>query len=257
MSAAASSTCSQLSKIEQPRTGPPVRRLRCLPPTMPGCWVMPSTAATASGTAPVSATGASSITQAPSGKSSQYSGSHLEGEAGLADPADTGQRHQPMCLERCFRLRRVRTRGRRSWSTVGRKFPWRGIDGLAVVETHRAARTPGPETFHRSGDVAQPSVSQGFEVGTAVRRSSGQTVEQDLTAVPGRHDPGGAVEHRRRSSRRSRCSASPVAMPIRTGNSRTRCAAMAASTAACGDENAAHTPSPVCLNTAPPQSVMA
>src|SRR6516164_4167183 len=41
-------------------------------------------------------------------------------------------------------------------------------------------------------------------------------------------------------------------MPIRTGNSRARCAATAASTAQLGEANAAHTPSPVCLNNQPP-----
>ena len=41
-------------------------------------------------------------------------------------------------------------------------------------------------------------------------------------------------------------------MPIRTGNSSARCAATAASTADLGEANAAHTPSPVCLNNQPP-----
>ena len=41
-------------------------------------------------------------------------------------------------------------------------------------------------------------------------------------------------------------------MPIRTGNSRARCAATAASTADFGEAKAAHTPSPVCLNMKPP-----
>ena len=41
-------------------------------------------------------------------------------------------------------------------------------------------------------------------------------------------------------------------MPIRTGNSSARCAATAASTADLGEANAAHTPSPVCLNNKPP-----
>src|ERR1700722_1283787 len=41
-------------------------------------------------------------------------------------------------------------------------------------------------------------------------------------------------------------------MPIRTGNSSPRCAATAASTADLGEANAAHTPSPVCLNKKPP-----
>ena len=47
-------------------------------------------------------------------------------------------------------------------------------------------------------------------------------------------------------------SASPVASPIRTGNSSARCAATAASTADLGEPNTAHTPSPVCLNNQPP-----
>src|SRR6201987_3420532 len=41
-------------------------------------------------------------------------------------------------------------------------------------------------------------------------------------------------------------------MPIGPGNAGARCAATAASTADVGDENAAHTPSPVCLNNQPP-----
>ena len=44
----------------------------------------------------------------------------------------------------------------------------------------------------------------------------------------------------------------PVAIPIRTGNCSARCAATAASTAYLGEANAAHTPSPVCLNMKPP-----
>ena len=43
-----------------------------------------------------------------------------------------------------------------------------------------------------------------------------------------------------------------VASPIRTGNSSASCAATAASTADLGEANAAHTPSPVCLNNQPP-----
>src|ERR1700756_2440680 len=39
---------------------------------------------------------------------------------------------------------------------------------------------------------------------------------------------------------------------MRTGNSNARWAATAASTADVGDPNAAHTPSPVCLNNQPP-----
>jgi hypothetical protein len=49
-----------------------------------------------------------------------------------------------------------------------------------------------------------------------------------------------------------RCSASPVAIPIRTGNPKSACALTAASTAPRAEVNAAHTPSPVCLNNQPP-----
>ena len=63
-----------------------------------------------------------------------------------------------------------------------------------------------------------------------------------------RHHPRGAVEHRTEVVGRRVDSASPVAIPIRTGNSSARCACTAASTAERGDVKAAHTPSPVWLN---------
>jgi len=64
-SAAASRTCSQLS-ITNSRTLPSSAAATLSLMFLPGCWVMPSTAATASG----SATAASSKTQTPSGNSS-------------------------------------------------------------------------------------------------------------------------------------------------------------------------------------------
>ena len=68
-SAAASTTCSQLSKTRR-RTLPSKVAATDSLIVMPGCCVMPSTAATASGTAAGSATEASSKTQTPSGNSS-------------------------------------------------------------------------------------------------------------------------------------------------------------------------------------------
>ena len=68
-SAAASSTCSQLSSTNsrtRPSNAPATDSLTLLP----GCWMMPNTAATASGTAAGSVTAASSKTQTPSGNSS-------------------------------------------------------------------------------------------------------------------------------------------------------------------------------------------
>ena len=60
--------------------------------------------------------------------------------------------------------------------------------------------------------------------------------------MTGAHHPRRAVRAPRRSSHRHASSASPVAMPIRTGNSSLSCAATAASTAERGDdERRAHT----------------
>ena len=98
-SATASRTCSQLS-ITNSRTRPSSAAATDSLTVLPGCWVMPSTAATASGTAAGSATAASSKSQTPSGNSSAQSRRDLERQAGLADPAHPGQRHQPMSAHR-------------------------------------------------------------------------------------------------------------------------------------------------------------
>ncbi len=68
-SAAASSTCSQLSNTSS-RTLPSRAAATLSATLLPGCWVMPSTAATASGTAAGSVTAANSKNQTPSGNSS-------------------------------------------------------------------------------------------------------------------------------------------------------------------------------------------
>ena len=68
-SAAASRTCSQLSNTNS-RTRPSNAAATDSLTVLPGCWVMPSTAATASGTAAGSVTAASSKNQTPSGNSS-------------------------------------------------------------------------------------------------------------------------------------------------------------------------------------------
>ena len=69
-SAAASRTCSQLSNTNS-RTLPSNAAATLSATLFPGCWVMPKTAATASGTAAGSVTAASSKTQTPSGNSSR------------------------------------------------------------------------------------------------------------------------------------------------------------------------------------------
>ena len=68
-SAAASRTCSQLSNTKS--RDRPSNADATLPATLiPGCWVIPSTAATASGAAAGSVTAANSKSQTPSGNSS-------------------------------------------------------------------------------------------------------------------------------------------------------------------------------------------
>ena len=110
-SAAASSTCSQLSNTNS-RTLPSNAAATDSLTLLPGCWVMPSTAATASGTAAGSVTAASSKNQTPSGNSSASRAATSSRQAGLADPAHPGQRHQPMCLAAPLAPRRPRTRAR-------------------------------------------------------------------------------------------------------------------------------------------------
>ena len=89
---------------------------------IPGCWVMPSTAASASGTAPGSVTEASSISHTPSTKSVGSVG-HLQREPRLADPADSDQRGHAMCLQRQAQLGDVPVRDRTAWWVGGAGSP--------------------------------------------------------------------------------------------------------------------------------------
>ena len=84
--------------------GPPAAAATLWATLRPGCWVMPSTAATASGTAAGSVTAASSKNQTPSGNSSANRASYFQRQPGFADPAHPGQRHQPMRLYRGLQL---------------------------------------------------------------------------------------------------------------------------------------------------------
>ena len=96
-SAAASSTCSQLSNTssrERPSNAVATLSARLIP----GCWVIPSTAATRLGyRGRIADRGQFDHPHAIGEAVGQPSGD-LEREPGLAYPADTGQRHQPMRL---------------------------------------------------------------------------------------------------------------------------------------------------------------
>ena len=153
---AASRTCSQLSNTNS-RDRPSNAAATLSLTLLPGCWVMPSTAATASGTA------------AGSADRRQFEQPHavrevvaeprrdLQRQAGLADPADAGQRHQPMRLER--RLQTSATSDSRPMKLVvgGRRFPGRRIKRPQTAETRCAGRRARTwNTVDRFGDVAQP-----------------------------------------------------------------------------------------------------
>src|SRR6478672_2225384 len=106
-SAAASRMCSQLS-ITNSRTRPSSALATDSLTVLPGCWVMPSTDATASGTAAGSVTAASSKKPDPVGKFIGESCPDLQRKAGLANPTYAGQRHQLMGPHRCFDLGALR-----------------------------------------------------------------------------------------------------------------------------------------------------
>jgi hypothetical protein len=102
---------------------------------------MPSTAATASGTAAGSATAASSKTDTI-GKFIGQARRDLGGQSGLADPAHTSQRHQPMLMERLYHLGDL---GLRPMKLVGAR---RKLPGLvsSARSGGNSARSPGART---------------------------------------------------------------------------------------------------------------
>ena len=120
----------------------------------------------------------------------------------------------------------------------------------ATAENPSAGRALGPETSRPAS--ANPAIvaapDRQIDSAEQTCRRLGQ---QDLTAVPGGHHPRCTVEHR--------TEVVPIPQLGLTGRQphphrqlQPRCAATAASTADLGDANAAHTPSPVCLNRKPP-----
>ena len=152
---------------------------------------------------------------------SLYRGLHLAG-LGLAPDEARGRRPQiPRTRIQCPQRRKVRAQAGRS----DLKYP------------------------HRRGQVPQPPCPQVHQVDSA-QQSGCRVGREDLTTVPGGHQPCGAVEHRAEvvpvpQLGLARCDPHPHRRPS------ARWAAMAASTADLGEENAATTPSPVWVNKKP------
>ena len=135
-----------------------------------------------------------------------------------------------MCLQSCFQVGQFRLSTYEAGG--GRAQVSRSGFASSAAETRCAGRALAPGTSRRVWRyrvIALLPARSGRQPLMQPRRRS---VEQDLTAVAGRHHPRSAIEYRAEVVALRASSASPVAMPIRTGNSRARWAATAASTAA-------------------------
>ena len=134
MSAAASRTCSQLSNTSS-RDRPSKAAAMLSAMLIPGCWVMPSTAATASGTAAGSPTAASSITHTPSGKSLADRAATSSASRVLPTPPTPVSVTSRCCLQRRLAARQVLPRGRSKLVVGAPQVSRCWIDGLQAAET--------------------------------------------------------------------------------------------------------------------------
>ena len=153
----------------------------------------------------------------------------------------------------------ARTSSASSFTSTSR--PTKLVDLHRQVPRHRVQRPqrreldPRPVGAHleqmlATGQVAQAVLAQIDQLDARHHRRRRRR-HQDLAAVTGGHHPRRPVQHRPEVVAAA-LSASPVAIPMRTGSANARCASTAASIAARAEPNAAHTPSPVCLNNQPP-----
>ena len=155
ISAAASTTCSQLSNTSS-RDRPSNAAATLSARLIPGCWVIPSTAATASGTAAGITDGGQFDHPHPVGELVRRPRGDLQRQPCLADPADTGQRHQAMRLQRRLQLGDF---GLAADEAGGRRpeVARRRIERLQRRELGPQPGGPDLEHVDRLRDVAQPS----------------------------------------------------------------------------------------------------
>ena len=149
---AASRTCSQLSNTSS-RVRPSNAAAMLSAMLNPGCWVMPRTAATASGTAAGSPTAASSITHTPSGKSSAEPRRRPPAPVVSCRPRRPGQRHQPCALSTVSSSASSASRPMKL-VVGGRRLP--GV-GSTVFSGGKSVRRPGRSDLKhldRFGDIA-------------------------------------------------------------------------------------------------------
>ena len=134
---------------------------------------------------------------------------------------------------------------------AGRRFP--GLASSARNGGNSVRRPCCSDLEHpdRGRQIPQPSRPQIDQINAAeqTRRRLGQ---QDLTAMPGGHHPRRTIQHRTEVVARhaARLRRSPAPSAPATPAPAARPPPHPPQT--CGEANAAHTPSPVCLNNQPP-----
>ena len=162
---------------------------------MPGCWTMPSTAATASGTAVGSVTAANSTSHTPSGKSLVRECGDLHRQPRLADAADPGECDQAVIPDRGDAARPDRRRGREDVSPVAADCP-PPCRASSAAGTRWAGRPRAPGT-PRPGRRCRVIASCPATIrSTSPTRPAVGAVQEDLPAVAGGHQPRHPVEHR-------------------------------------------------------------
>ena len=158
----------------------------------------------------------------PIGELAHQLGRDLHRQAGLADPAHPGERHQPMGPHQLDELLHLRLRVRRSWSSapvgcLARRPP----SAAPRTRAQGPRRSPGTVGSAATGHAADAHPDRPAPPPTPTPRSRPPR-GSDRRAPPPSPAPPGSTSAR--NSRRRVRSASPVATPIRTGNSNPHCA---------------------------------
>ena len=171
-----------------------MRRPRCRRRLIPGCWVIPRTAATASGTAAGSADRGQLDHPDPVGEARRPSVRPPPRRAGSCPPRPH-RSTSPTDAPRSAASTSVSSDSRPTKLVVGgRRFPGRRIERLSGGKSVRSPG-PGPETSSTGWAMSRNRRGPRSTRSTPLSRPAVDAVEQDLAAVPARHHPGGAIEH--------------------------------------------------------------
>ena len=216
---------------------------------IPGCCVMPSTAATASGTyGGVADRGEFDNPDAIREGTRRPSG-EFKCQPCLSDAADSGEGHQPMLFQHGLQLGQLHIAAdkARGWST---KVPGRCVQRSQrweISDQAVSANLPDVDGFR---DVAKSTRTQCDEVesGQQIRCCA---VEQDLPAVPGRHHPCRAVEYCAEVVAFAKFGLTGRQAHPHRQFERALCGDRGIDRSTWANANTAQTPSPVCLNNQP------